>query len=167
MVVWSEKPTLEIFRLEMRTTEAGEAGFARKQPVVNVSMEKPRSETSLPEMESFEACDGGNKVPGFREINQQKLRLPSNEGIMEDRMQHQPRSAVIKMSAESFEVVLGEIDKEIKKYDPKPSVPPISSVSPSINEPNMPSLSGHAAHLSLPSRMPLAEMPSSHQACEG
>ena len=32
---------------------------------------------------------------------------------------------------------------------------------PSINEPNMPSLSGHAAHLSLPPHMPLAEMPSS------
>ena len=44
-------------------------------------------------------------------------------------MQHQPGSTVIKMSAESFEVVLEEIDKEIKKYDPKPSVPPISSVS--------------------------------------
>ena len=91
-------------------------------------MEKPRLETSLPEMESFEACDGGNKVPGFQEINQQKLKLPSDEGIMEDRMQHQPGLAVIKMSAESSEVVLGEIDKEIKKYDPKPSVPPVSSV---------------------------------------
>ena len=48
---------------------------------------------------------------------------------MEDRMQHQPGSAVIEMSAESFEVVLGKIDKEIKKYDPKPSVSPVSSVS--------------------------------------
>ena len=30
MVVRSEKPMSEIFRPEMRTTEAGEAGFARK-----------------------------------------------------------------------------------------------------------------------------------------
>ena len=133
-------------------------------------MEKQWSESSLPEMESFEACDEGNKTPIFQEINQQKLKMPCDVGIMEDRMQHHTGSAVIKMLAESFEVVLGEIDKEIKKYDPKPSVSPVSSVSmgkenwvgqPSINEPNRPSLSGHAAHLSLLPRMLLAKMPSS------
>lgn len=105
MVVRSEKPMSEIFRPEMITTEAGKADFARKQPVVTMSMEKPRSETTLPEMGSFDACDGGNKVTGFQESIQQKLKLPFDEGIMEDRMQHQPGSAVIEMSAESFEVV--------------------------------------------------------------
>lgn len=41
---------------------------------------------------------------------------------------------------------------------------------PSINEPNMPNLLGHAARLSLPLRMPLAELPSSvinHVKAEG
>ena len=57
----------EIFRPKMRTT--GETNFSGKQSVVNVSMEKPRLETSLPEMESFEACDEGNKAPSFQEIN--------------------------------------------------------------------------------------------------
>ena len=52
----------------MGTTEAVEAGFARKQPIVSVSMEKPRPKTSFLEMESFEACDGVNKVPGFRRL---------------------------------------------------------------------------------------------------
>ena len=105
MVVRSEKPISEIFWPEMITTEAGKADFARKQPVVTMSMEKPRPKTSLPEMGSFDACDGGNKVTGFQESIQQKLKLPFDEGIMEDRMQHQPGSAVIEMSAESFEVV--------------------------------------------------------------
>ena len=109
MVVRFEKPTPEIFRPEMRTTEAGEAGFARKQPVVKVNMEKPRSETSLPKMESFKACDGGDKVLGFQETIQQKLKLPFDEGIMEDKTRLQPGSAVIKMAAESFEVVLGRL----------------------------------------------------------
>ena len=168
MVVQSKKPTPVIIRLEMVTTEACEAGCARKQPAMNVHTKKPPSETFFPDMESVEACNERSNESGLKETSQQKLRMPTDEGIMEEGLQHQTGSIVLKVADESFEKVLGEIDKEIKKYDPKSTVASDPSVSigkenfmgqPCINESNMPSLSGHATHLSLSLRMPLAEIP--------
>ena len=91
------------------------------------------------------------------------------------------------MSVQSFEEVIGEIDKEIKKYDSKSVVSPSfgdstrkenyvghprineANVSytltyvghPRINEANVSYTSTYAAHLSLSARVPLAEIPSS------
>jgi len=84
-------------------------------------------------------------------------------------MLHQPELAKKKVSAESFEEVIGEIDKEIKKYDSKLPVSPGFGVGigkenfmgqPSINEPNVSCPSVHATHLSPSTCVPLAEIPS-------
>nr|POE81963.1 hypothetical protein CFP56_51009 [Quercus suber] len=69
------------------------------------------------EKENLEANEGENTEPDFQGLYQQESRLSNEEGIMEDVMLQQTRSAAKKVSAESFEEVLGEIDKEIKKYD--------------------------------------------------
>ena len=83
------------------------------------------------------------------------------------------------MSIQSFEEVIGEIDKEIKKYDSKSFVSPSFGDStrkenyvghPRINEANVSCTSTYAAHLSLSPRVPLAEIPSSlvnHRYAEG
>ena len=75
-----------------------------------------------------------------------------------------------KVLVKSFEEVIGEIDKEIKKYDSKSIVSPSFGDStrkenyvghPRINEANMPCTPTHAAHLSLSQKKPLVEIPSS------
>ena len=75
-----------------------------------------------------------------------------------------------KVLVKSFEEVIGEIDKEIKKYDSKSIVSPSFGDStrkenyvghPIINEANMPCTPTHAAHLSLSPKKPLVEIPSS------
>ena len=75
-----------------------------------------------------------------------------------------------KVLVKSFEEVIEEIDKEIKKYDLKSIVSPSFGNNtrkenymghPRINEANVPCTPTHAAHLSLSSKKPLVEIPSS------
>ena len=89
---------------------------------------------------------------------------------MEDLMLQQAESVEEKVLVQSFEEVIGEIDKEIKKYDSKSFASPSFGDStrkenyvghPRINEANLSCTSTYAAHLSLSLRVPLAEIPSS------
>ena len=73
------------------------------------------------------------------------------------------------MLLKSFEEVIEEIDKKIKKYDSKSIVSPSFGDStrkenyvshPRINEANVPCTPTHAAHLSLSPKKPLVEIPS-------
>ena len=94
-------------------------------------------------------------------------------------MLQQAESVEEKVSVQSFKEVIGEIDKEIKKYDSKSFVSPSFGDStrkenyvghPRINEANVSCTSTYAAHLSLSPRVPLAEIPSSlvnHRYAEG
>ena len=75
---------------------------------------------------------------------------------MEDLMLQQAESVEEKVLVQSFEEVIGEIDKEIKKYDSKSFASPSFGDStrkenyvghPRINEANMPCTPTHAAHL--------------------
>ena len=88
---------------------------------------------------------------------------------MEDLMLQQAESVEEKVLVQSFEEVIGEIDKEIKKYDSKSFASPSFGDStrkenyvghPRINEANMPCTPTHVAHLSPSTCVPLAEIPS-------
>ena len=101
------------------------------------------------------------------------------EGIKDDMMLQQARSVEEKVSGKTFEEVIGELDKEINKYDSKDSMSTSLGVStekenlggqPTINEACMPCTSIHATNLSLAPRVPLAELPCSfvkHRYTEG
>nr|POE50979.1 hypothetical protein CFP56_64796 [Quercus suber] len=87
---------------------------------------------------------------------------------MEDVIAQQPGSAVEKESEKSFEEAIGELDKEIRKYDSKSNVSSSSKVStgkenhvgqPRAFEANVLCTTTHSAHLSLPPRAHLAEIP--------
>ncbi|KAF3965157.1 hypothetical protein CMV_010629 [Castanea mollissima] len=89
---------------------------------------------------------------------------------MEDVMLQQTGSAAKKVSAESFEEVLGEIDKGIKKYVSEATEPSGFGANigkendgdhPCINESNVLSPLAHATLLSASPRVPLAKIPNS------
>ena len=90
---------------------------AKTTPVKVFCKGKMMSEIIRLEKENLKAGEGESIKLDFQGLYQQKSRLSNEEENMEDVRLHQSGSAAKKVSAEPFEDVLGEIDKEINKYD--------------------------------------------------
>uniref|UniRef100_A0A7N2RAN0 DUF4283 domain-containing protein n=1 Tax=Quercus lobata TaxID=97700 RepID=A0A7N2RAN0_QUELO len=137
--------------------------------IIRLEKESTTPENIRPEMESFEVPNEGNIEPVFQEIYIHDSRHSTEEKVMEDVITQQTGAAVKKESGKSFEEALGEIDKEIKKYDSKSSRFASSRVCTGKEnhmgqhrdiEASVPCTPILSANLSLPPRPPLAEIPS-------
>nr|POE70115.1 hypothetical protein CFP56_23664 [Quercus suber] len=131
------------------------------------------------EKEGFEVHNAENIDPVLQEAFQQETRQSTKEGKSENVTTQQAGLAMEMVSGKPFEEVLGEIDKEIGKYDSKSFESTISEASmekenhvgqPNINDAKVPCMSSKPANLSFSPREPLAEIPNpivSHGYVEG
>nr|POE64541.1 hypothetical protein CFP56_18828 [Quercus suber] len=131
---------------------------AKKTPVVVVRSGKLSPKIIRLEKESL--------TPEIIRLEKESLEVHNEENI--EPVFQEAGSVVEKELVKSFEEVMGEIDKEIKKYDSKSFVSPSFGDStgkenyvgqPRINEANVLCTSTLSAHLSLSPRAPLAEIP--------
>nr|POE70114.1 hypothetical protein CFP56_23664 [Quercus suber] len=120
------------------------------------------------EKEGFEVHNAENIDPVLQEAFQQETRQSTKEGKSENVTTQQAGLAMEMVSGKPFEEVLGEIDKEIGKYDSKSFESTISEASmekenhvgqPNINDAKVPCMSSKPANLSFSPREPLAEIP--------
>ena len=92
-------------------------GVVKKAPMVVVRSGKLVPEIFRTDKESLEAHIEGNMEPVFQDVNPQKPKLSTDEGIKEDVMLHHPEQAEKKVSDEAFEEEIRRLDKETKKYN--------------------------------------------------
>ena len=153
-------------------------------------------ESILLEKEGFDVHKAENKEPDLQEANIQDTRQSTMGGKKEDVTIQHAGSAKEMVSGQPFEDVLGEIDKEIGKYDSRSVGATGSEVSigkydsrsvgatgseismgkenfvghPNIKEAMLPCTPSRPAHLSFSPRVPLADIPNSlvsHGSVEG
>ena len=105
-------------------TTSEKPSAVKKAPVVVVRSMNQVPEIFRTEMESLETHIESNMELILQDVIPQKPKLPTDEGSKEDGMLHQAETSEKKVSGEAFEEEIREIDKEIKKYDKAPTVPP-------------------------------------------
>uniref|UniRef100_A0A7N2MGE8 DUF4283 domain-containing protein n=1 Tax=Quercus lobata TaxID=97700 RepID=A0A7N2MGE8_QUELO len=136
-------------------------------------------ESILLEKEGFDVHKAKNKEPDLQEANIQDTRQSTMGGKKEDVTIQHAGSAKEMVLGQPFEEVLGEIDKEIGKYDSRSVGAAGFEVNmgkenlvgqPNIKEAMLPCTPSRLAHLSFSPRVPVAKIPNSfvsHGSVEG
>ena len=180
-----------IFNAKKADATTAKPRIAKQTPVVVVQSGKlapeivrsenifTTPESILLEKDGFDVHKAENKEPDLQEANIQDTRQSTMEGKKEDVTIQHVGSAKEMVSGRTFEDVLGEIDKEIGKYDFRSVGATGSEVSmgkenlvghPNIKEALLPCTQSRPAHLSFSPRLPLADIPNSlvsHGSVEG
>ena len=101
--------------------EAASSTSSRKPPVVVVRMGKPSLEIFRPEKERTETIQKENISLNFlEEDSRQSMPTPMDCGIFKDSNISKPGFEISEKSTNNFEERIGEIDRELSRYDLSP-----------------------------------------------
>ena len=101
--------------------EAASSTSSRKPPVVVVRMGKPSLEIFRPEKERTKTIQRENISLNFPDEDlRQSMPTPMDCGIFKDSNISKPDSEISEKSTKNFEERIGEIDRELSRYDLSP-----------------------------------------------